>query len=94
MNLPANLKAVLDANSGAAIAKKIGEVWNKVEAPGAAAQVKSGGEIIKLDAKSKAAFDAVGAKVVDRWIKESKSQGFDGKALVDAARASIAKYSK
>jgi len=92
--LPANLKAVIDANSGAALAKKIGEVWNAIEAPGKAAQKKSGGEIIKLDAGAKAAFDALGAKVTDRWIKESKSQGFDGKALVDAARASVAKYSK
>jgi TRAP-type C4-dicarboxylate transport system substrate-binding protein len=92
--LPADLKAVIDANSGAAIAKKIGEVWNNVEAPGAAAQLKSGGEIIKLDASAKAAFDAVGEKVVARWIEESKKEGFDGKALVDAARASIAKYSK
>jgi len=92
--LPADLKAVIDANSGAALAKKIGEVWNAIEAPGKAAQTKSGGEIIKLDAAAKAEFDALGAKVIDRWITESKSQGFDGKALVDAARASVAKYSK
>ena len=92
--LPADLKAVIDANSGAAIAKNIGDVWNSIEAPGAAAQMKSGGEIIKLDADAKASFDTLGAKVVERWVAESKSQGFDGKALVDAARASIAKYAR
>jgi len=92
--LPADLKAVIDANSGAAIAKNIGDVWNSIEAPGEAAQMKSGGEIIKLDADAKASFDTLGAKVVERWVAESKSQGFDGKALVDAARASIAKYAR
>jgi hypothetical protein len=32
--------------------------------------------------------------VVQRWIDEVKSKGIDGRALVDQARALIAKYSK
>jgi hypothetical protein len=31
--------------------------------------------------------------VVQRWIDEVTAQGIDGQALVDAARAAIAKHS-
>jgi TRAP-type C4-dicarboxylate transport system substrate-binding protein len=91
--LPGDLKAVIDANSGATIAERMGKVWDDVEAPGRAAQAKSGGEIIELDAKTKGAFDALGTQVVARWIKEADKNGIDGQALVDAVRASVAKHS-
>jgi len=57
-------------------------------------QVESGGEVIGLSAEAKATFDTLGQQVVDRWVAESTKSGFDGAALVAAARASIAKYSK
>jgi len=91
--LPDDLKAVIDANSGAAIAEEIGKVWDGVEAPGKAAQEKSGGEVIQLDAAAKASFDALGEKVVTRWIEEAGGNGIDAKALVDSARASVEKHS-
>lgn len=92
--LPDDLKKVIDANSGAAWAASIGKVWDGVEAPGKSMQAKSeGGEVIALDATAKGTFDAIGQKVVDRWIKESTENGIDGAALVKAARASIKKHS-
>ena len=91
--LPADLKAVIDANAGAAIAEEMGEVWDSVEAPGKAAQSKSGGEIIGLDAAAKAAFDTLGEQVVARWVKEAGEAGIDGQALVEAARAAVARHS-
>lgn len=92
--LPADLKKVIDDNSGSALAKTIGQTWDKIEEPGKAMQLKSGGEIISLNATEKATFDAVGQVVVDRWIGEAAKSGFDGAALVKAARASIEKFSK
>ncbi len=92
--LPADLKKVIDDNSGVALAKSIGQSWDKVEEPGKAMQVESGGEIITLNATEKLKFDAVAQVVVDRWITEAKKTGIDGAALVKAARASIEKYSK
>lgn len=90
--LPADLRTVIDANSGAAIAGEIGGLWDGVEAPGKAAQAKSGGEVIALDAAAKSGFDALGQRVVDRWIKEARDNGIDGQALVEAARAAVAKH--
>ncbi len=91
--LPDDLKAVIDANSGGALATEIGELWDSIEAPGKAAQEKSGGEVIKLDAATLDEFDKLGEGVVSRWIEEANSNGLDGQALVDAARASVTKHS-
>ncbi|HKJ60426.1 MAG TPA: TRAP transporter substrate-binding protein, partial [Hyphomicrobiales bacterium] len=81
--LPADLKAVIDANSGMAIAEEMGKVWDKVEEDGKKLQLESGGEIIKLSAGAKAGFDERGAQIIDRWIEEVGSKGIDGKALVE-----------
>lgn len=88
--LPDDLKAIIDANSGAAIAEEIGVVWDEAEESGKAMQRDSGGEIIVLSAEVKAAFDERGAQVVDRWIEDVSANGMDGKAIVDAARNAIA----
>lgn len=89
-SLPDDLKAVIDANSGVALADQIGGAWDEVEAPGKKMQKDSGGEILELTAEEMAAFDTLGAQVVDRWIEEANSKGIDGKALVEAARAAVA----
>jgi TRAP-type C4-dicarboxylate transport system substrate-binding protein len=89
--LPADLKAIIDANAGAKIAADIGKVWDDVEAPGKAAREKSG-EIIKLDAAAKGAIDKLGEKAVERWVAEMKGKGIDGAALVAATRAAVRKH--
>lgn len=91
--LPDDLKAVIDANSGNALAEEIGTLWDGIEAPGKAAQEKSGGEVIKLDAATLEGFDKLGEGVVARWVEDADKNGLDGQALVDAARASVAKHS-
>ncbi|GMG82154.1 TRAP transporter substrate-binding protein [Paralimibaculum aggregatum] len=93
-SLPDDLKAVIDANSNAAIAAEMGAVWDAVEAPGKAMQRDSGGEIVELDPAAKAEFDALGAEIVARWIAETADKGFDGQALVEAARAAVAARSE
>lgn len=91
--LPDDLKAVIDANSGSALAEEIGTLWDGIEAPGKAAQEKSGGEVIKLDAATLEDFDKLGEDVVARWVEDADKNGLDGQVLVDAARASVAKHS-
>lgn len=93
-SLPADLKRVIDANAGAAIAGRIGQVWVDIEAPGVSLQKKSGGEIIQLDKNAMDAFDARGQTVVDRWVAEVNDKGIDGSRMVEAARAAIAKHSQ
>lgn len=92
--LPEDLQKVIDDNSGPELAEEMGEVWNRVEEPGVGLQRESGGEIIRLSAEAKTAFDERSREVVQRWIDEADSNGLDGEALVKAARDSIAAHSE
>ena len=92
--LPDDLKAVIDANSGANIAENAGKLWDKVEAPGEALQKKTGSPVAAFDDAATKAFAERGEQVVQRWIKEASAAGIDGAKLVEAARAAIAKHSK
>lgn len=92
-SLPADLKAVLDAQSGKAIAGWIGQVWDDIEPPGVAALEKAGGQMITLDAAAQKEFDARAAQVVERWTAEANGKGLDGAALVSAAREAVARHS-
>lgn len=92
--LPADLRKVIDDNSGAGLAAEMGDVWNRVEAPGVSLQQESGGEIIRLSPEAKAAFDERSAEVVQRWIDEAESNDLDGAGLVKAARQSIDEHSQ
>lgn len=91
-SLPEDLKAVIDANSGAAIAGMIGDVWDDVEAPGRTAQEESGASIIQLSPEAMAEFDAAAEAVVRRWVEEASGRGIDGEALVEAARAAVGRH--
>lgn len=93
-SLDDDLKAVIDAHSGAAIAEMAGVLWDEIELPGMGMQEESGGEIVGLDAAAKAEFDTLAEGVEGRWIEEMDSQGIDGAALVEAARTAIDKYSQ
>lgn len=89
--LPDDLKAVIDANSGMNVAAEIGAMWEGFEEPGVAALAKAGVERHVLSAEEGAKFDAANEKVVARWIEDVKGKGIDGAALVEGARAAIAK---
>ena len=91
-SLPPDLKKVIDANSGPATSKWVGQVMDAGDAPGLEAAKKRGNAIVVLDAKETARWKAAAQEVTQAWIAEMKSKGIDGQALVDDARALIAKY--
>jgi TRAP-type C4-dicarboxylate transport system substrate-binding protein len=92
--LPDDLKKVIDDNSGAALSDWLAEIWDAAELPGIA-KAKESGEIITMSEAEAAKLRAkVEQPVIDRWIGEMKAKGVDGQALVDEARALIAKHSK
>lgn len=90
--LPADLKKVIDANSGMVASKWVGKVMDEGDAPGLAIAQKRGNAIVTLDAKETARWKQAAQPVVDGWIKEMDSKGMKGKQLVEDARAMIAKY--
>jgi TRAP-type C4-dicarboxylate transport system substrate-binding protein len=93
-SLPDDLKAVIDANSGADVSAWAGKVMSAADAPAREAAVKNGNNIITLDDAAVAEWRAAVATQEADWIKSMTDQGFDGQALVDQAKALIAKHTK
>ena len=93
-SLPDDLKAVIDANSGLALAKQIGAVWDAAEAPGRAQAEALGDSFHKIEGAELERWKAATQSVTDGWVAEMNAQGKDGPALLAAARALVAKYSK
>jgi len=92
--MPDDLKAVIDANSGADFSALAGKVSQDADAPARDIAVKLGNTIIELTPEQIAPWKAGAQGTIDQWIADSAKAGFDGKALVDEARALIAKYTK
>lgn len=92
--LPADLKAVIDANSGADFSANAGKVSQAADGGARDIAVKLGNTIIALTPEQIAPWKAGAAGTVATWVAESAKAGFDGQALVDEARALIAQYSK
>jgi TRAP-type C4-dicarboxylate transport system substrate-binding protein len=90
--LPADLKKVIDANSGPETSKWVGRVMDEGDAPGLAAAKARNNTIVTLDAAETARWKAASQPVIDAWIKEMDGKGQNGKQLVEDARAMIAKY--
>ncbi|MDZ7748095.1 MAG: TRAP transporter substrate-binding protein DctP [Halofilum sp. (in: g-proteobacteria)] len=91
-SLPADLQRVIDENSGRGLARRMGEVWNRVEQPGRDLQRQSGGEVVELTPAQTEAFSERGAQVTERWIEQAEEghrrrgpgrggQGLDREAL-------------
>lgn len=90
--LPADLRRVLDANSGAVAAEMAAKVWDE-EGPKVEEIVRRrGNAITEITAEEKVRWQAACAPVVQAWIGQLRERGADGGALVEEARALIARY--
>lgn len=86
------LKAVIDANTGIAIAAEAGRVWDANEEAGKAAQMVSGGTVTGLNKRQMEAFTRLSETVTQRWIEEMAKRDIDGAGLVSRARDAIARH--
>ena len=92
--LPADLKAVIDANSGLALARRIGRLWDAAEEPGRQKARARGNEIHRLGGAEIRRWKRVTQPVIDNWIAAANAHGRDGAAMLAEARALIAEYSQ
>ncbi len=93
--LPADLKRVIDANSGRNIARMAGETWARIEEPGKKVMMsKSKNRFHTIPPAEVSKIRNATKPVFDRWFKEMRSLGHDGPALLRDARSYIEKYSK
>lgn len=91
-SLPADLKKVIDDNSGMMASKWAGKVMDEGDIPGLEAARKRNNTIVALDAAETARWKKAADGVVDAWIKEMQGKGVDGKAMIDTTRALMVKY--
>jgi TRAP-type C4-dicarboxylate transport system substrate-binding protein len=89
-SLPPDLQEIFTKHSGEDWLRKVGELWRANDDSGIKIAVESGNEHIVLTQDEMDAFNRVLAPVVDRWISEHASAGFDAQALADAARKALA----
>jgi TRAP-type C4-dicarboxylate transport system substrate-binding protein len=92
--LPADLKAVIDKNSGIETAAMFGRAMDDGDKAGRAIAEKAGNNIVALDVAETQRWRRTAATVETDWINEMKGKNIDGAKLVSEARSLIAKYTK
>ncbi|KUP90840.1 TRAP transporter substrate-binding protein [Tritonibacter horizontis] len=90
--LPDDLKAILDAESGAKLSTFATQVMWDMDAPAKKIAVDAGNTVVTLDEAEVARWKEAAEPVVDRWIADMESKGIDGAALIEEARALIKKH--
>ena len=90
--LPSDLKAVIDANSGQAVAGMAGTMWD-LEARAVADLVRGRGDpITVLEAHDIVSWRKATEPVVAQWLKEMRARKIDGGDLIATANTLLAKY--
>jgi TRAP-type C4-dicarboxylate transport system substrate-binding protein len=92
--LPADLKKVIDANSGIETAALFGRAMDEGDRIGLEIAQKTSNKIVTLDNAETQRWKAAAEAVQADWIKEVQGKKLDGAKLVADARALIAKHSK
>ncbi|MBV2358961.1 TRAP transporter substrate-binding protein [Thalassococcus sp. CAU 1522] len=88
--LPADLRAVIDANSGFETSAWAGRAHDTGDAEGRTAMDEAGNEIAEMDADLSGQIEGLGAEVTEDWIAEMSARGLDGAGLVRDAREAVA----
>jgi TRAP-type C4-dicarboxylate transport system substrate-binding protein len=89
--LPAELKAVLDANSGEAAAIMAARVWDEEGPKVAEAARRRGNTVTEITEAEKARWVAATAPVTTAWVGQMRERSIDGAALVEETRALVAR---
>ncbi|MGC8202273.1 TRAP transporter substrate-binding protein [Aliiroseovarius sp. PTFE2010] len=88
-SLPDDLRAALDAESGAKLAGLAAQVMWDSDAPARKIAQDAGNTIVVLDESEVARWKAAAQPVIERWKADMEEKGIDGQALIDRANALI-----
>ena len=93
-SLPADLKKVIDDNSGREFSASIGRTWDESAPAGRKFAEARGNTFHMVPASELAQWEKALAPLYDDWVKDMNSRGHDGAKLLEAARELIRKYEK
>ncbi len=89
--LPDDVKKAFRDASDATWSEEVGNIWAGADDFGIGLATKAGNTHITLTPEETAAFNEALAPVVGRWVDEVSEKGIDGNALVEKARAAVAR---
>jgi TRAP-type C4-dicarboxylate transport system substrate-binding protein len=92
--MPPDLRKVIDANSGVALAEKAARTWIDFEKKGFDAVRARGNKIVAFTRADSERIDKLSQTAIDNWVADMKKSGIDGAELVKAARAAIERNRK
>ena len=93
-SLPADLKAVIDRNSGAALSAMAGKTWDESQAVGRKPAVDRGNIFHRIPANELDAWIKASAPLYDEWVADMDKRGLPGKQMLQDARDLLVKYKK
>lgn len=94
-SLPPDLKAVIDKNSGRELSAFLGSTQEGNDVPGRKAFVETPGyTITQIPAAEMERWKKATDNLDDEWVTDMNKRGFNGKAMLEDARALVQKYSK
>jgi TRAP-type C4-dicarboxylate transport system substrate-binding protein len=92
--LPADLKKVIDANSGMATSGWLGKVQQNGDIAGRKAAVERGNSIFTVSAAEAQEFRRRSRAIEVEWVEDMNKRGFDGRKLLQTARSLIEKHTR
>ena len=92
--LPADLKKVVDNNSGLETAALFGRAMDEGDKVGRGMAEKAGNKITELEAAEVQRWRRTASTVESDWVNEVKGKGIDGARLLAEAKAAMARHSK
>jgi len=93
-SLPADLKKVIDANSGIETSGWLGKVQEGNDPRGRKSAEERNNTIHRFSQADYDAFRKAADQVDEDWVKEMNGKGTNGRQLLDSARALIQKHTK
>lgn len=92
--MPAELRQVIDAESGVAFARLAGAMWDERAIAVSEDVKKRGNTISTISNDEKAKWIKACEPVAAAWTEQVKAKNVDGAKLIEAAKALIAKHDK
>jgi len=92
--LPADLKAVLDRNSGAALSAAAGKAWDESQAVGRKPAADRGNTFHQIPANELDAWIKASAPLYEQWVADMDKRGLPGKQMLQDARDLLVKHKK
>ncbi|MEO6024728.1 MAG: TRAP transporter substrate-binding protein [Burkholderiales bacterium] len=91
-SLPADLRKIIDNNSGAELSTQMGKVWDDAAAPNRKLAEQIGNQINIIPLAELQHWQKIVAPVTDDWVKEVTAKGRDGNALLQSAKQLVQQY--